>query len=253
MHTVNNKLFENFDHLCDIEDLIHLKPFVSAFIAKNSQYVLPTKFAGWSFSPQDQHKKGIEDALNKYISNFDTLDNNLKPVVKDLIDNDCFGSFSVFEEDIVHTAYSFNVRYNTHGLQNKHLSTCVAKRPNDSDFDFFYNWLDKQNIFSDYGRVVFFINYPGSCQIPHYDPMEKSRDQPDEFIWINFNPNRKKFYLLNHSTNEKHYAQGHVNWFDTDNFHGADIVDYACYALRVDGTFSDQFKARFMNSGGPKG
>lgn len=253
MHKVNNKLFENFDHLLDIKGLIELKPFMSAFIAKNSQYVLPTKFASWSFSPADQHKNGIEDALNKYISNFDHLKDNFKPILKDLIDTDCFGSFSVFEEDIVHTSFSFSVRYITHGLQNKHLSSCVVKRPIDNDFNFFYNWLEKQNIFSEYGRLVFFINYPGSYQIPHYDPMEKTREQPDEFIWINLNPSRKKFYLINEQTNEKFYAQGHVNWFNTDNFHGADPVEYACYALRVDGIFSDDFKSKFMDYGGPKG
>jgi hypothetical protein len=247
MHTVNHQLFQNFDHLVDIESLIKLKPLVSAFIAKNFQYIIPTKFAAWSFPPSHQHKQGIADANAKYMKNLDSFDHEFQTVIQNLSNIDCLGSFCLFEEDVVLASFSFNVRYNLKGLPNKHLESCVAKRPIDSDFDFFYNWLEKQNIFEEYGRVVFFINYPGSNQVPHYDPIDNDgNDQPDEFILINFNPKRKRLYLLDDKTNTKYYSNGYINWFNTINFHGADTVEYACYTLRIDGTFSDQFRQKFM-------
>ena len=250
MHTVNHQLFQNFDHLVDIESLVKLKPLVSAFIAKNFQYIIPTKFAAWSFPPAYQHIQGIADANAKYLNNLHSFDNEFQTVIQNLSDTDCLGSFCLFEQDVVLSSFSFNVRYNLKGLANKHLASCVAKRSIDSDFNFFYHWLEKQNIFEEYGRVVFFINYPGSNQVPHYDPIDnKINDDPDEFILINFNPARKKFYLLDDTNNQKYYSNGYINWFNTTNFHGADTVDYACYTLRVDGTFSNQFKQKFMAVG----
>ena len=156
MHTVNHQLFQNFDHLVDIESLVKLKPLVSAFIAKNFQYIIPTKFAAWSFPPAYQHIQGIADANAKYLNNLHSFDNEFQTVIQNLSDTDCLGSFCLFEEDVVLASFSFNVRYNLKGLPNKHLASCVAKRPIDSDFDFFYNWLEKQDIFEEYVIQVYF-------------------------------------------------------------------------------------------------
>ena len=114
------------------------------------------------------------------------------------------------------------------------------------NFAFFYEWLNSQNIFSDFGRVSLFINYQGASGTLHHDYPDASNPNQDEFILINFNPKSKKFYLIDNNTDEKVYLTGHCNWFNTSNIHGSDPVPQACYSLRVDGLFSDAFKQRSL-------
>lgn len=65
-----------------------------------------------------------------------------------------------------------------------------------------------------------------------------------EFIWFRTNM-RKPFYMLNHKTNEKQYVQGHSAWFDSVNqYHGSDPHEGLSFSIRVDGKFTDEFKAK---------
>ena len=246
MFTVNNKLVQNFDHLVDLDSLLKLRPFISAYIANNGQYCRPTKFGRMSFFGDEQNLYGVHDAIEHHRSYINDHEENLKSVIQELFASDQFGSYIIYEEEVTHTSLSFNTRYNTQGLFNKHRPECVGRVPCDYQLQFFYNWLDAQNIFSQYGRVLLFISHPGSKQITHFDPSDPEKATPDEFIWINFHPNRKKLFLLNKSTEEKTYINGHVNWFNTDNFHGGDPVQFSSYALRVDGVFSDEFRSKFI-------
>lgn len=246
MLKVNNQLFQNFDHLVDLESLIKLKPLMSAYIAKNQQFCLPTKFTRETLPPSDVSRTGILDAVNDFRKNKDSYDPLMQEMVQDLVNKDLFGSYIIFEDEIILASFSLNVRYIKESFEKKHLASGVGKRDTDHDFDFFYQWLDKQNIFSEYGRVMFFINYTGSNQQIHFDPIYEGKEKPDEFILINLFPNEKNLYLIDLETNEKFYSDGHINWFDTENFHGADTVSRSCYTLRVDGIFSETFKLKFI-------
>lgn len=66
-----------------------------------------------------------------------------------------------------------------------------------------------------------------------------------EFIWFRTNF-VKPFYMLNHMTQEKRYVESSSAWFDTANqFHGVDAGRPALsFSIRVDGTFSDELRAR---------
>lgn len=65
-----------------------------------------------------------------------------------------------------------------------------------------------------------------------------------EFIWFRTNLG-KPFYMLNHQTGEKLYVAGYSAWFDTVNqFHGCDGSDGLSFSIRVDGRFTDEFRAR---------
>ena len=65
-----------------------------------------------------------------------------------------------------------------------------------------------------------------------------------DFLWFRTNL-RKPFYMLNHKTNEKLYVDGYSAWFDSVNqFHGSDPVDGLSFSIRVDGVFTDEFKAK---------
>lgn len=80
-------------------------------------------------------------------------------------------------------------------------------------------------------------------EIPaHRDHVET--DICHEFLW--FRTNRKKpFYMLNHRTGEKEYVESYSAWFDTVNqFHGSDPTEGLSFSIRVDGKFSDEFRAK---------
>ena len=78
-------------------------------------------------------------------------------------------------------------------------------------------------------------------------PVTAHRDHTDrnichEFIWFRTNL-KKPFYLLNPTTNRKTYVQSYTAWFDTVNqFHGSDAAEGLTFSIRVDGTFTDEFR-----------
>lgn len=94
--------------------------------------------------------------------------------------------------------------------------------------------------FKSTGRML--IMYDGVSK-----PVSAHRDHVEtqichEFIWLRTNL-RKPFYLLHPTTNERLYVAGYSAWFDSVNqFHGSDAVDGLSFSIRVDGTFTDEFR-----------
>lgn len=65
-----------------------------------------------------------------------------------------------------------------------------------------------------------------------------------DFIWFRTNF-KKPFYMLNHKTGEKKYVSTYTAWFDSVNqFHGSDPYDGLSFSVRVDGHFTDEFRAQ---------
>ncbi len=65
-----------------------------------------------------------------------------------------------------------------------------------------------------------------------------------EFMWFRTNL-KKPFYMLNQKTGEKKYVESYSAWFDSVNqYHGSDGYDGLSFSIRVDGKFTDEFRAR---------
>jgi hypothetical protein len=65
-----------------------------------------------------------------------------------------------------------------------------------------------------------------------------------DFLWFRTNL-KKPFYMLNHETGEKKYVETYTAWFDSVNqFHGSDPIKGLSFSIRVDGVFTDEFKAK---------
>ena len=65
-----------------------------------------------------------------------------------------------------------------------------------------------------------------------------------DFIWFRTNL-QKPFYVLNYTTGEKKNIEGYAAWFDTVNqFHGSEATNALAFSVRVDGVFTDEFRAR---------
>jgi hypothetical protein len=89
---------------------------------------------------------------------------------------------------------------------------------------------------------------------PFGRPVSAHRDHADvnichEFIWFRTNLT-KPFYLLNPSTDERLYVDGYSGWFDTVNqFHGSDASDGLSFSVRIDGTFTEEFRRNIPFTG----
>lgn len=123
----------------------------------------------------------------------------------------------------------------------KHKESLNKDTPAYENFPELKEWIQKANIFKEVGRILLFINELGQYTPTHcdYAGLETHKDQ---FIWINFD-NRKKFYVYDQDFN-KHYLSGEINIFDNATWHGSEPAEYACFTIRVDGLFTDEFLHR---------
>ena len=65
-----------------------------------------------------------------------------------------------------------------------------------------------------------------------------------EFVWLRTNL-QKRFYVLDHRTGSKKYLDGYSAWFDTVNqFHGCEGCEGLSFSIRVDGRFTEEFRAK---------
>ena len=83
--------------------------------------------------------------------------------------------------------------------------------------------------------------------VPRAVPAHRDHTETEvlhDFIWFRTNLD-KPFYMLNPQTGEKKLVEGYSAWFDTVNqFHGSDEIDKLAFSIRVDGVFTDEFKAK---------
>lgn len=96
--------------------------------------------------------------------------------------------------------------------------------------------------FKETGRMMIMYD-DAPREIPaHRDHVET--DVCHEFVWFRTNL-KKPFYMLNYQTGEKKYVESHTAWFDSVNqFHGSDPIEGLSFSIRVDGKFTDEFKAQ---------
>jgi hypothetical protein len=96
------------------------------------------------------------------------------------------------------------------------------------------------------GRMLIMYDAQGRPVTAHRD--HDSQDLCHEFIWLRTNLD-KPFYMLDPATGEKAYVRGHSAWFDTVNqYHGADGTGELSWSIRIDGRFTDQFRAQMPDS-----
>jgi hypothetical protein len=70
-----------------------------------------------------------------------------------------------------------------------------------------------------------------------------STDLLHEFVWFRTNLD-KPFFMLDPETGERKYVRSYCAWFDTVNqFHGGDGSRGLAWSIRVDGEFTDAFRA----------
>lgn len=91
-------------------------------------------------------------------------------------------------------------------------------------------------------RIMIIADDKGRAVSAHRD--HALTDVKHEFIWFRTNL-EKPFYVEDAQSREKAYVKSYSAWFDTVNqFHGSDKTGKLAISIRVDGHFSDEFKAQ---------
>lgn len=92
------------------------------------------------------------------------------------------------------------------------------------------------------GRMIIMYDYDGRAVPAHRD--HASTHLCHEFVWFRTNLS-KPLYMLDPATGERLDVTSHSAWFDTVNqYHGADASPGLSFSIRVDGRFSDEFRAK---------
>lgn len=231
MFKINDKIVVDLDPFLDIDSLLGMKSYLEYGIAKHIDKLVPAQYTGDIFLDQgtgfvDITPEMKQDFVNKY------------PYLADLD----------FKQMLMWLRYNIDITYGQSHLHiisarswdKKHDPLHCDKNDVTDTFQPLLDWLDQQQIFSGFGRVNLFLNEPNSDTPIHHDPPHKHISPKDQFIWINLS-DRKKFFVYDEDTGEKHYVNGTVSTFDNHNYHGSEPSKYASWSLRVDGVFDNDF------------
>lgn len=230
--TINNKPSVNLTEFVDYQSLLDLKPYLNYAVVKTNDTAQPSRYDHRQFYGNDEKVNGLLDVLPKWKNSTEY------PFLDDLRDHDQLASWVSLQEDVLFGHHSIQVIY-CKSWATRHLKEhCVPVPETVKYFQPLLDWVEDQNIFSQYGRVVVYVSLPGTktlTHFDHYDPNVK-----DEFIWLNLDQ-RKKFYVFDEETETKHYLEGNVATFDDSSWHGADPMEFSTWSVRIDGVFSDEF------------
>jgi hypothetical protein len=227
MFLINNQATVDFSSYVDVSSLLDLKPYLDYAVVKSAKTATPSRYYKSQFL--DKTYLGINDVVkNSYEYDF----------IDELKATDQFASWLRYNQDVIYGQQSLQIRYPKE-WSTKHLAEQTVDTDNVQYWQPFFDWLNKQNVFEQYGRVVVFLNEPGVATPIHQDSPDPARK--DEFIWISLD-NRKKMFVFDGTT--KHYLTTPIGTFDATNYHGAEASDLASWSLRVDGVFSKDFLDR---------
>ena len=124
----------------------------------------------------------------------------------------------------------------------KHLKSTVNRRKFAGDFQFIFDWIDAQECFEEYGRVMFFLSEPNTTGKIHRDyPSWAIHSPSDMFLWISGSA-EKQIFVYDENTKEQVSAKSRAVLFDNCNYHGATNNSNSVeWSLRVDGIFKKQW------------
>jgi hypothetical protein len=224
MKLINGKNWINLEDHLDINsfDILHDK--ITFAIAKNAKHIET------SYTPRN------------------TLFNPLPGFLEERIKNK--EMFPEFDQSQInwYTKLKGTITLGTHLMlrgnkgyprtyQYKHLNEYSADMPWANDFDFLFKWINDQKCFSEYGRVMFWINEPGQKTALHTDYGNINSEKKDMFIWLT-GRFKKRIILKDNVTGETYLSSYRAMIFNNVNWHGS-IGDeqFTSWSLRIDGVF----------------
>lgn len=228
MQLINNQIF------CNLENHLDMK----AFDAMNDKiaYTLATNYSHFSPSGTTQNTLYDQDTVSVYDKRDQLwLKKPLLSKLEALHYAKLSGTVTLGNNFILRGNKGYPAKYH-----EKHLKDNALIYPFDNQFKFLYDWIDAQNCFTEYGRVLFWISEPGQRTALHRDYPENDpkRDNKDPFIWLTgIIP--KRLVIKDPATGEVHYSTSRACVFSTHNVHASEgHSQCAAWSLRIDGKFN---------------
>jgi hypothetical protein len=229
MFLINNEPFVNLDTFLDLKSFDDLWENMAMGIGKSYQDIHPAP------TPQqtllDQTQCSYFEKRNKILKDYPNLSFHQANTFAVMCGTSTIGSVLNLK-----TFKSYPDHYDLKHLEEYTKFTEVSK-----NFNFLFDWIERQNCFEQYGRTVLFINYAGQRGSIHKDYPTDCRKRKDQFIWLS-SKNPKKFFLYDQILEKKYYNSHRSIIFDNCNYHGSENDnDFATWSLRVDGVFKDSW------------
>lgn len=240
-----NKVIFELDQFLDLSDLELLNKKISLQIAKNKDKISVV----YSGPADPRYRTWLDESIflevkNSWVRIANQIPSELKNEWENL-NHDQQLYYTLLTSDSRSLNYGLSLRSinqtvggNSGKFHLKHLSSQTIDSGYKTDFNFLFEWIERQNIFQEIGRCQIFINPEGNYTPIHRDYGDKSRK--DQFVWIRFNKH-KNFFLYDEEEKQKYYIQGHACTFDNFQWHGNDPSEFLGYSIRFDGIFSENF------------
>lgn len=239
---INGKPWFDLDPYIDSQWFLdNFKQFCLA-IGKSHAYILPGTHGNASL-----YSKKYPDLATTLLNISKTKDPEILELIEGLNPKQ-LRTFCLYYFDTYPMNYSLilkGFKDTTVKFAEKHMEEKTVFFPPATHFTFFFDWLAKQNIFTHIGRTGIFLSEakdPVQNELSNHLHRDypDGRSRKDQFIWVNFNPG-KKFYLTDPKTGERSYITSTASVFENVNWHGVEDPPHACFSLRVDGVFTEEF------------
>lgn len=229
----------NLDELIDPTYFEDHYPELCKGMILSKQYVEPIEIGNQRAIRDPEH---IEPVL--YVKNvFSKTDEYLELVESGFTPRDIH-EYVKLRFPVMHLGYKLLLRtYSDYSAKFglKHLASANEDTPAMANFPCIQQWIKSQTVFSEVGRILFFVNEKDTHTPIHCDYADL-RSRKDQFIWIN--PFEKKRFFVLDTQGEKHYFAGRINTFDNATWHGSEPAKHSCFTIRIDGLFSEDFLTR---------
>lgn len=240
MHTINGHPYINLESFVDLAGLEAIKKDIIWGIVKSRRAFEDTSSSTQNLYNQNgdpsllpvARPENLQDPNNPNYEYFKRLDFNRQGCLM----------FSRYAGKYQQMGQSLHLRSFMGAVNIKMKSSakdCIDY-PMYENFPSLRAWIEKQNIFSEIGRILFFLNSPHEPHAIHRDTFV---GYPDNFIHINLDLDRKDTFILDDKGREQ-VIKSKVSVFDVRNWHGSRGKDYYGWTLRFDGKFSKEWAER---------
>jgi hypothetical protein len=232
MKLINNRVFYNLENYLDMASFDAINDKICYALSKNYQHFSP--------SGTSQNTLFDQSTISVYSKRDEILKSSLhdKMTIKEAgIYAKLLGTATLGTNFILRGNIGYPATYSS-----KHMRKFTSLFDFDDQFKFLFDWIDAQNCFSTYGRVIFWINEPGQVTAYHTDyPTDSKVKKNDPFIWLT-GKIPKQLRLLDPVTNEVHYSNAKACVFNTNNIHSSiGHPQYTAWSLRIDGMFNKEW------------
>jgi hypothetical protein len=225
MNLINEKLYIDLENYLDMESFNAIEDQICYNIAKNAQYIEPSYTPHFSLYNKDV--LGYLEERNKHkttFSEFNPQQVNWYTKLK--------GTATLGTQLLIRGNKGYPKTYPL-----KHLNEHSVNMPCHNDFQFLFDWIEKQHCFVEYGRTMFWINEPNQKTALHTDYGNVTLDKRDMFIWLT-GRYPKSLLLMDNETKQIFETNARAMVFNTINWHGSKgHTDYVSWSLRIDGLF----------------